>query len=184
MAGVDVHYVGDLGVGAVAVVDYDSLEVLETSVAACPLRMPYVSTLLSFRELPPTMVAINQLSLQPDVFLVDAQGWAHPYRCGFACHLGLALRKPTVGAAKSRLTGSPVRWMAEPCWWIKARSLGEAVVTRKDVKPVYVSVGHMVTLETAVNVVRHLIRTRIPEPLRQAHKLAVQKRLELFGEAK
>ncbi|MCP6768915.1 endonuclease V, partial [Klebsiella pneumoniae] len=88
-----------------AVLDYDSLELLEAQVAAVPVRMPYVPTLLSFRELPAAMAAIRQLKLQPDVFLVDAQGWAHPYRCGFASHLGLALKKPTIGAAKSRLVG-------------------------------------------------------------------------------
>ena len=105
VGGVDVSYVGDLGVGAVVVLDYETLELLETAVAACPVRMPYVPTLLSFRELPPAIAAIKQLKVQPDVFLVDAQGWAHPYRCGFASHLGLAIGKPTIGAAKSRLIG-------------------------------------------------------------------------------
>ncbi len=116
VAGVDVHYVGDLSVGAVVVVDYDSLEVLETSVAPCPVQMPYVPTLLSFRELPPAMAAITQLSLKPDAFLVDAQGWAHPYRCGFASHLGLVLQKPTVGAAKRRLTGEPHEVAGRTLW--------------------------------------------------------------------
>ena len=107
IAGVDVSYVGDIGVGAIAVLDYESLELLETQVAACQVRIPYIPTLLSFRELPPAMAAINKLKLQPDVFLVDAQGLSHPYRCGFASHLGLAIGKPTVGAAKSSLIGTP-----------------------------------------------------------------------------
>ena len=70
--------------------------------------MPYIPTLLSFREIPPAMAAIKKLKIQPDVFLVDAQGLAHPYRCGFASHLGLAIGKPTIGAAKSRLIGDSV----------------------------------------------------------------------------
>ena len=74
LAGVDVSYVGDLGVGAVVVLDYETLELLETAVAVCPVKMPYVPTLLSFRELPPAIAAIKQLKVQPDVFLVDAQG--------------------------------------------------------------------------------------------------------------
>ena len=90
VGGVDVSYVGDLGVGAVVVLDYETLELLETAVAVCPVKMPYVPTLLSFRELPPAIAAIKRLKLQPDVFLVDAQGWAHPYRCGFASHLGVS----------------------------------------------------------------------------------------------
>ena len=105
VAGVDVSYVGDVGVGAVAVLDYESLRLLESKVATCQVKMPYIPTLLAFREIPPAMAAIRKLKIQPDVFLVDAQGWAHPYRCGFASHLGLALGKPTVGAAKSRLIG-------------------------------------------------------------------------------
>ncbi len=90
VAGVDVSYVGNLGVGALTVLDYDSLEILETQVAACQVRIPYIPTLLSFRELPPAILAIKMLKIQPDVFLVDAQGLAHPHRCGFASHLGLA----------------------------------------------------------------------------------------------
>jgi deoxyribonuclease V len=108
VGGVDVHYVGSVGVGAVVVVDYDSLEQLETQVARCEVKMPYIPTLLSFREIPPAMAAIRKLKIQPDVFLVDAQGYAHPFRCGFASHLELALGKPTVGAAKSRLIGTPL----------------------------------------------------------------------------
>ena len=100
IAGVDVSYVGNIGVGAIAVLDYESLKLLETQVATCQVRMPYIPTLLSFREIPPTLAAINKLKLQPDVFLVDAQGFAHPYRCGFASHLGLAIGKPTVCAEK------------------------------------------------------------------------------------
>ncbi len=89
VGGVDVHYVGSLGIGAVTVMDYESLELLEAQVAVCEVKMPYIPTLLSFREIPPAMAAIKKLKFQPDLFLVDAQGLAHPYRCGFASHLGL-----------------------------------------------------------------------------------------------
>jgi deoxyribonuclease V len=85
-----VSYVGNLGVGALTVLDDDSLEILETQVAACQVRIPYIPTLLSFRERPPAILAIKMLKIQPDVFLVDAQVLAHPHRCGFASHLGLA----------------------------------------------------------------------------------------------
>ncbi len=106
MGGVDVSYVDGIGIGVATVVDYDSLELLESQVGTCQVKMPYIPTLLSFREIPPAMAAIKELKIQPDVFLIDAHGYAHPYRCGFASHIGVALKKPTVGAAKSRLIGT------------------------------------------------------------------------------
>ena len=81
VAGVDVSYVDNFGIGALTVLDYESLELLENQVATCQVKIPYIPTLLSFRELSPALAAINKLKLQPDVFLVDAQGIAHPYRC-------------------------------------------------------------------------------------------------------
>jgi deoxyribonuclease V len=174
VGGVDVAYVGDVGVAAVVVLDYCTLEPLETTVAIHPVTMPYVPTLLSFRELPPAIVAIRQLKLQPDVFLVDAQGWAHPYRCGFACHLGLALGRPTVGVAKSRLIGEETEVGGRTLLLDKGEVIGEAVTTQEGIKPVYVSIGHMVSLETAVQIVRHCSRSRIPEPTLQAHNLATK----------
>jgi deoxyribonuclease V len=184
VAGVDVSYVGELGVGAITVLDYRTLKVLDTSVAVCPVKIPYVPTLLSFREIPPAVAAIGRLKLQPDVFLVDAQGWAHPYRCGFASHLGLVLKKPTVGAAKSRLIGEPTEKYGRILLRDKGEVIGEVVTTKEDAKPVYVSIGHMITLETAVEIVRRCCRNRIPQPLLEAHKLATKTRLELAGKAK
>ncbi len=184
VGGVDVSYVDDVGVGSVTVIDYGSLELLESTVATCPVKMPYVPTLLSFREIPPAIAAIKRLIRQPDVFLVDAQGWAHPYRCGFASHLGLAIKKPTVGAAKSRLIGKPTEADGKTLLMDKEEAIGEVVTTKQGCKPVYVSVGHMVSLETAVEIVRHCSKSRIPEPLRLAHNLATKTRLELAGKAK
>ncbi len=184
VAGVDVSYVGNIGIGASTVLDYDSLELLETQVATCQVRMSYIPTLLSFRELPPAMAAIKKLKIQPDVFLVDAQGLAHPYRCGFASHLGLAIGKPTVGAAKSRLVGTPVEMDGETFLVDKGEVIGAVVTTKQGAKPVYVSIGHMVSLETAVKMVKHCARSRIPEPLLQAHKLATKERIRLANESK
>lgn len=184
MGGVDVSYVGDLGAGAVVVLDYGSLELLEAAVATCPVKMPYVPTLLSFREVPPAVAAIKQLKLQPDVWLVDAQGWAHPFRCGFASHLGLALGKPTIGAAKSKLIGEATQVEGKTLLLDKGEVIGEVVTTKAGAKPVYVSVGHIVSLETAVAVVRHCSKSRIPQPLLEAHKLATKTRLDLEGKAK
>lgn len=184
VGGVDVSYAGNIGVGAVAVLDYESLELLETVVAVCQVKMPYIPTLLSFREIPPAMAAIQKLKLQPDVFLVDAQGWAHPYRCGFASHLGLLLKKPTVGAAKSRLIGEQVERGGRTVLMDREEVIGEVVTTKAGAKPVYVSIGHMVSLETAVKIVKHCSKGRIPEPLLHAHNLATRERDRLAAESK
>ncbi len=184
VGGVDVHYSGSLGIGVVTVMDYESLELLEAQIAVCEVKMPYIPTLLSFREIPPAMAAIKKLKFQPDLFLVDAQGLAHPYRCGFASHLGLSLGKPTIGAAKSRLIGTQLEKEGRTLLVDKGEVIGEVVTTKLSAKPVYVSIGYRVSLETAVKIVRHCSRTRIPEPLLQAHNLATKTRLELAEKAK
>ena len=184
VGGVDVSYAGNIGVGALAVLDYESLKLLESQVAVCQVKMPYIPTLLSFREIPPAMAAIKKLKIQPDVLLVDAQGLAHPYRCGFASHLGLIMRKPTIGAAKSRLTGEPTEMNGQTFLVDEGEVIGAVVTTKQDAKPIYVSIGHMVSLETAVKIVKHCTKNRIPEPTLQAHNLATKERIRLARKAK
>jgi deoxyribonuclease V len=184
VAGVDVSYFGDLGVCAVTVMDYDSLDLLETEITACRVKIPYIPTLLSFREIPPALAAIKKLKMQPDVFLVDAQGLAHPYRCGFASHLGLVIGKPTIGVAKSRLIGTPEERSGKTFLIDKGEVIGAVMTTKQDAKPIYVSIGHLVSLQTAMQIVRHCAKSRIPEPLLQAHKLATKERIRLAQESK
>jgi deoxyribonuclease V len=183
VAGVDVAYVKDLAVGAVAVLDYASLELVESKTALCKTRFPYVPTLLSFRETPPTVLCIRKLRLQPNIFLVDAHGFAHPYRCGFASYLGLVIGKPTVGVAKGRLFGEVEDAMSEKdVAFLKHEDevIGAVVKTKQGCKPVYVSVGHMVLLETAVRIVRHCIcHSRIPEPILKAHQIATAEKRKI-----
>ncbi|MBS7620854.1 endonuclease V [Candidatus Bathyarchaeota archaeon] len=178
VAGVDVAYAKNLAISAVVVLEYDVLELVEAQTAICKVTFPYIPTLLSFRELPPTLMCIRKLKVQPDVFLVDGQGYAHPYRCGFASHLGVVLGKPTIGVAKSRLVGE-----AEPFanrdfayLWHDGEIVGAALKTSVG-KVLYVSVGHMVSLETAIKIVRHCARySGVPEPLRMAHEMATAER--------
>lgn len=185
VAGVDVAYVDDLAVGAVVVLDYESLELLEWQTATCQSKFPYIPTLLTFREIPPAFACIKKLKLQPDVLLVDAQGVAHPYGCGFASHLGLAIGKPTIGVAKSRLIGEPKTIARQEFLFQNGRITSEVVTTKENVKPVYVSVGHMVSLERAVEITKHCVRnSRIPEPILQAHKIATEVKREVQGKRK
>jgi deoxyribonuclease V len=177
IAGVDVSYADELAIGAVAVLDYDSLELLERQTAMCEVKFPYIPTLLSFREIPPAVACVKKLRLQPDVLLADGQGMAHPYGCGFASHLGLAIGKPTIGVAKSRLVGEPTTIAGQVFLVQNGQIIGAVVTTKEGVKPVYVSVGHLTSLGTAVKIAKHCVRnSRIPEPLLQAHKIASEEK--------
>jgi len=179
VAGVDAVYVEETSIGVAAVLDYDSLALVECQVAHVETQFPYIPTLLSFREVPPTFSAIEKLETQPDVFLIDAHGIAHPYRLGFASHLGLILDKPTIGVAKSILCGKVERKTNEG--WVRMLDRGEiigaAVVTKRGRKPLYVSIGHRVSLEKAIEVVKHCTNIhRIPEPIFTAHKMASEEK--------
>ena len=177
VGGVDVAYIDNLAIGAATVLEYESLKLVESQTATCTVRFPYVPTMLSFREIPAAVACIGKLTLKPDVFLVDGQGMAHPYRCGFASHLGLAIGKPTIGVAKNRLIGKPVGNGKNVLLIHAGQTVGLVVTTKDCAKPVYVSVGHLVSLDTAAKIVKHCIRnSRIPEPLLLAHRIASETR--------
>lgn len=182
VAGVDVAYTQETSIAAVAVLDYNSLSPVESQVARLKTRFPYIPTLLSLRELPPTLSAINKLRVQPDVFLVDGQGIAHPYRFGFAAHLGLEINRPTIGVAKSLLCGKvePLKKQEWAPITDKGEVIGAALVTKSGQKPIYVSIGHQVSLERAINIVMDCTRNyRIPEPIRKAHMIAGEEKRKL-----
>ncbi len=185
VAGLDASYTDDTVFGAVAVLDYGSLEALETHTVAQRVQVPYIASLFAFRELPALLSCINKLKLRPDIFLVDGHGKAHPYGCGIASHLGVALKKPTIGVAKSRLFGELVKVGEQTFLMHRAEVVGAVLSTHLDTKPIYVSVGHMVSLQTATDIVRHCIRGsfRVPEPIRIAHGLAAEERKAKIAEA-
>jgi deoxyribonuclease V len=150
----------------------DLLEV-ERRMARRLLRFPYVPGLLSFRECPLLLAALTRLRIKPDVVLVDGHGMAHPRRFGIACHLGILLGTPTIGCAKSILVGDAddpdeQAGSLAPLTH-KGEKIGVVLRTRGNVQPIYVSVGHRVSLESAVRIVsRCLDGTRIPKPTREA----------------
>lgn len=183
VAGVDVAYIGNLSIGAVAVLDYATLSKCEVQTAIRETTVPYIPTLLAFRELPPAILCIRKLNTQPDVFLIDGHGYAHPYRCGLASHLGLVLSEPTIGVAKSKLVGE-LEEPSEDFSYLKEKDeiVGAVIKAKPRFKQVYVSVGHMVSLETAVKIVKHCLReSGIPEPLRIAHHAAAMEKRKLKG---
>ena len=176
VAGVDVAYAKDVSIAAIAVLDFNSLRLEESQIAICKTLFPYIPTLLSFREVPPAVQAIQKLHAQPDVFLVDAHGYAHPYRCGFASHLGLILKKPTIGVAKSMLIGTLEKSEQNKNNVMirhKGEIIGAEITTKPKQKPVYVSVGNMISLNTAIKIVKQcILDSRIPEPIALAHEIA------------
>ena len=176
VAGVDVAYAEGTSIAAVAVLNFTSMKLKESQTAMCPTRFPYIPTLLSFREIPPTLLCIRKLHVQPDVFLIDGHGFAHPYRCGFASHLGLVLNKPTIGVAKAILVGKVERTKGEgDVSFIhdKEEVIGAQIISKRRLKPIYVSVGHMISLGTAIEIVRRCtLHNRLPEPILQAHRIA------------
>ena len=181
IAGVDVGYSRPLGlsVATVAVLAFPSLELVESAVATTPTPFPYVPGLLSFRELPPILKALDRLSAPPEMILVDGHGRAHPRRFGIACHLGLWLGIPTIGVGKTRLCGEyeePELTKGSLSPLSDGRELlGVVLRTRTGVRPVFVSVGYGLPLEACVNWTRAVTpRYRLPEPIRQAHNLAAK----------
>lgn len=178
VAGVDVSIRGDRAQAAVSVLTLPNLDVVDESVHRCKVPFPYVPGLLSFREMPALLPALDALDTTPDVFMTDSHGVAHPRRFGLACHLGVLLDVPTLGVAKSILTGDPDRALASDKGSRvplvdDGETVGAVLRTRTDVNPVYVSVGHRMTLDDAVGLTLDSApRYKIPEPTRQAHTLS------------
>lgn len=179
VGGVDIGFEdgGRVTRAAVVVLSFPELALLESAVARRPTAFPYVPGLLSFREVPAALDALAALKRHPDVLLADGQGQAHPRRFGLACHLGLLSDRPAIGAAKSRLIGrhDPVH-EARGAWQPlvdRDEIVGAAVRTRTGVRPLYVSIGHRVSLATAIEIVLACTpRYRLPETTRLAHRLA------------
>jgi deoxyribonuclease V len=157
-------------------VESSGFEIIETADAVQKINFPYIPGLLSFREAPVCIAAVEELKNEPDVFIIDGQGIAHPRRFGLACHLGLFFDKPTVGCAKSRLTGSFEEPALEKGSYSPLKDgdeiIGAVVRTRTNVEPVFVSVGNKCLLKDAIKITLDCItKYRIPEPTRLAHQL-------------
>ncbi len=171
---------------AVVLMSYPGLALVEQHVTEVPVAFPYVPGLLSFREIPALALAFQRLAAVPDLVLIDGQGVAHPRRFGLAAHLGLLAGIPTIGCAKSRLCGEaadpgPKRGSVTDLV-DNGERIGLVVRTKDRVKPLYVSVGHLINLECAAEWVLRLAAThRLPEPIQLADRLS--KGLSIAGRA-
>ena len=184
VAGVDISAPNREGVAraAVVVLSYPGMELVGGRVVWRKVNFPYIPGLLSFRESPLILAACEELKMDPDLILVDGQGLAHPRRFGLASHLGVILDKPTIGCAKSRLCGQHEEVGPELGDWAQLIDQGEVIGavlrTKRDSKPLYISIGHKVDLESALKWTLSCCRGyRLPEPTRLAH-LAASGKLE------
>jgi deoxyribonuclease V len=177
VAGVDMSVRGQLARAAIVALSYPDLVPLEQATAEVPIAMPYIPGLLAFREGPAVLAACARLALEPDLLVFDGHGLAHPRRFGIACHMGVLLDRPSIGCAKSRLCGQHDEPPAEVGRYTLLRDgaevIGAVVRTRGGVRPVFVSIGHRVDLETAIQYTLNCCRGyRLPEPTRLAHQVA------------
>ncbi len=161
---------------SVVVFELKTMEVVEAVTASGKVDFPYIPGLLSFRESPILLKAFAKIRSSPDVIILDAQGIAHPRGIGLASHIGLLLDKPSIGCAKTRLIGDYNEIGQEVgCYshlTIKGKVVGAVLRTRKNIKPVFVSPGHKINLDTSIDLVLKSCRGyRLPEPVRQAHNL-------------
>jgi deoxyribonuclease V len=178
VCGLDVSYSGEERAAAACVVmSYPELEVVESVCKITAVCYNYIPGLLSFREIPPLIPALEDLESTPDLFICDGHGIAHPRRFGLACHLGVLLDRPVIGCAKSKFVGSfeepGERRGSYEYLYHKDDLVGAVLRTEENRKPVFVSIGHKVTLDTSIAVVLGCTgRGRIPEPVRQSHLTA------------
>lgn len=186
----DVHYVAGIDVGfeddgrvtraAVCVLDLETLQPVDSALAKRPTRFPYIPGLLSFREIPAILQALEMIREAPQILFCDGQGYAHPRRLGIASHLGILTNLPSIGVGKSRLIGRHQPVPDKRGAWTplvdNGETVGAVLRTRVHVNPLYISAGHRIGLETAIQyVMRCLTRYKLPEPTRLADRLASRK---------
>ncbi len=187
VAGVDISGIrtSEPAAGAAILLSFPDLRLVERSIVEGTLEFPYVPGLLSFREAPLMLEALRGLETEPDIVIVEGHGRAHPRGLGIASHVGLILGRPTIGFAKSRLVGhydEPASEAGSMSSLVhKGEVVGTVLRTKERVKPVFVSIGNMITLSTAVDIVARCTVPghRLPEPIRLAHLAAGEARVKL-----
>lgn len=177
IAGTDVEYDTDTNLiaGSIVVLDFETLKVIEVATHCMEVTYPYIPGLFSFREMPPLLEAFNKLIIKPDLFICDAQGVAHYRRFGLACHFGVTINYPVIGCGKTRLYGEyenlgeergSIAQLIAPD---NRQQIGNALRTQTGINPVFVSVGHRVSLATATDIVLKMCaQYRLPETTRIA----------------
>ncbi|QHL87623.1 endonuclease V [Nibribacter ruber] len=177
LAGCDSSFIGENILSVFVLLKYPELELMEKVYHYGPVELPYIPGFLAFREAPNLVKAYAQLQQKPDLIMVDGHGIAHPRRLGIASQLGVLLNKPTLGVAKKVLTGkyeepAPVKGSITPLTH-RGEQIGNVIRTKDKVKPVFVSPGHLMDLETATAIaLKTALKHKLPEPTRLADHYA------------
>ncbi len=182
ICGLDVAYHKDKAIACGVVLNREDMRVVEEKIVYTEISFPYIPTLLSFRETPPILKVAESLESRVDLFMVDSNGRLHPFLLGAASHFGILVDKPTLGVAKTLLCGEILPKKEGDRYSfvvLNGKVVGAAVTTRLGVKPVFVSVGHKISLETAIGMVLETSKLRIPEPIRLADHLSKLSKKEL-----
>jgi deoxyribonuclease V len=174
LAGIDVAYPRsefENATGACVVMDYKTKEVIEEVTISSKTDFPYISTFLTYRELPVIKKLIKKLKTKPSIYMFDGNGILHPYSFGLASHAGVVLDVASIGVAKSLLYGD----IKNRDVFINGKKKGFIYFSSPKVKnPIYVSPGHKISFDTSLKVVKHFCKYKLPEPIRKAHILATQ----------
>jgi len=176
IAGVDVGFVKEknLSCAALVIFSYPDMRILDVITCSEPINFPYIPTLLAFREVPVVLSCFENLENPPNILILDGQGYAHPRRMGLACHVGVLLDIPTIGCAKSRLTGEfnmPEKKKGSYSYlYDKGEIIGAVLRTKDNTYPIFVSIGHRVSLDTSIKLILDMSITRIPEPTKIADR--------------
>lgn len=183
IAGVDAAFSGRKVIGVASLYKYPELIPIEDAYAIMKVSFPYIPGFLSFREGPAILKALNKLKIKPDLILFDGQGIAHPGGIGIATHIGVLLDIPTIGCAKSKLVGEYKEPGIKKGEWsplkYKDRTVGVVLRTREKVRPLFISPGHRIDIESSIRIVLGCTtRYRIPEPIRRADIISKKIRLK------
>ena len=174
IAGADVSYYQNKMIAGVIIFEFPNLKIIERKSFISPVNFPYIPGFLTFREGPSLLETFKKIKNEPDVILFDGQGIAHPRRMGIASHLGLFLNKPTIGCAKSRLSGEYIPVGEEKGDYALLKEgeevLGAVLRTRRKVKPIFISPGHKIDLSNSIEIVLKCTeKYKLPVPVREAH---------------
>lgn len=185
IAGMDIAFIDNLAIVACVIIDYNSLDIRCTKTSLERLDFPYISTFLSFREGPPLINLINTLEFKPDIFIINAQGIAHPRYCGCASYVGIQTNVPTIGVTIRKLWGIYNQEPKSMGNYVALRfgdqTVGWVLKSNENCKPIFISPGHLVSLESSLDIVMKCIRNhKLPEPLHHAHILANEEKRRII----
>ncbi|MHA1649978.1 MAG: endonuclease V [Candidatus Helarchaeota archaeon] len=185
IGGVDSAYIDDIVITACIILTWPKLELINQKCIISETKFPYLSTFFAFREGPPILEVLSSCERMPDILMINSHGILHPIFAGCASHIGVLLNLPTIGVAQNALCGE---WESEPASvgeWVpiiyQNKMVGAYYLSQKESKPIFISPGHRITLETAVEFVKNSIKNhRMPEPLYLAHQQANEKKRNLI----